>query len=149
VPWRQAGRPKPTWSDPALIAALARLLPKQWRARRIVTPATPLTWHRRLVMAENGGINAARLELAPTGIDLTAWMQALLLDGALARAEPKKPRRWILHAAARITRGARQTRPHIAVHWFWAEQLPTAFARLPALPCADSRCDRWDQRCHE
>ena len=37
-------------------------------------------------------INAAWLELALTGIDLLAWTQHLLLDGELARAEPKKLR---------------------------------------------------------
>jgi hypothetical protein len=33
-------------------------------------------------------INQAWLELALTGIDLLAWTQTLLLDGALATAEP-------------------------------------------------------------
>jgi hypothetical protein len=37
---RQAGRPKPSRTDRAMIAALARLLPKNLRAYRIVTPGT-------------------------------------------------------------------------------------------------------------
>jgi hypothetical protein len=36
------GPPKPTCSDRAAIAALARLLPKKFRAHRIVAPGTLL-----------------------------------------------------------------------------------------------------------
>ena len=46
---RQVARAKPGWADRAVIAALARLLPGQLRLNRIVTPATVLAWHRRLV----------------------------------------------------------------------------------------------------
>ncbi|MGI5182386.1 IS1380 family transposase [Dactylosporangium sp. CA-152071] len=79
-------------------------------------------------------INQAWLQLALTGIDLLAWTQMLLLNGALATAEPKKLRYRLLHVAARITRTARSTRLRIAETWPWATDLVTAFTRLNGLP---------------
>jgi hypothetical protein len=46
---RQVGRPRFHWSDRALIALLASLVPRErWRSF-LVTPQTVLDWHRRLV----------------------------------------------------------------------------------------------------
>ena len=54
--------------------------------------------------------NAAWLELVLIAQDLMSWAQALLLEGDLARAEPKRLRYRLLHVAGRITRSGRRVR---------------------------------------
>ena len=46
---RRAPPPRLNWSDRAVIAALARLLPARHRIGFLVTPATILPWHRQLI----------------------------------------------------------------------------------------------------
>ena len=46
---RRTPRPPMSWTDRAVIAALARLLPVRRRHGLLVTPSTILRWHRQLV----------------------------------------------------------------------------------------------------
>ena len=46
---RRTPRPRLSWTDRALIAALTRLLPARRRLGLLVTPATIVRWHRQLI----------------------------------------------------------------------------------------------------
>ena len=78
-------------------------------------------------------INHAWLTTALIAHDLLIWCQQLCLTGDLARAEPKRLRYTLLHAAGLIARTGRQTRLRIAAGWPWADQLVDAFDRCHQL----------------
>src|SRR3981081_1893405 len=45
---RRNPKPRLSWADRAVFAALIRLLPAALRAHRLITPGTVLRWHKRL-----------------------------------------------------------------------------------------------------
>ena len=78
-------------------------------------------------------INHAWLTTALIAHDLLVWCQHLCLDGDLAKAEPKRLRYTLRHAAGLIARTGRQTRLRIAAGWPWADRLVNAFDRCHRL----------------
>jgi len=78
--------------------------------------------------------NAAWLELVLLGCDLVAHTKNLLLDGELARCEPKRLRHRLFHVARRIVSHARRISLRLPRSWPWADALLRAFTRLQALP---------------
>jgi putative transposase len=56
---RRTSRPRMSWTDRAVIATFARLLPAHRRRGRLVIPSTILRWHRQLV-ARRGTTQPAR-----------------------------------------------------------------------------------------
>jgi hypothetical protein len=81
-------------------------------------------------------LNEVWLEIVGLAHDLIVWAQALLLDGDLAKAEPKKLRYRLLHVAARLTFHGRRAKLRLQHDWPWSEQLLAAFGKLKALPAA-------------
>jgi hypothetical protein len=78
--------------------------------------------------------NRVWLMLTRIAHDLICWTQRLLLEGQLARCEPKRLRYRLLHVAARLSFHARAATLRIHSTWPWAHALTNAFWRLKALP---------------
>jgi Transposase DDE domain group 1 len=81
-------------------------------------------------------LNEVWLEIVLLAHDLIVWTQALLLDGELAKAEPKRLRYRLLHIAARLAFHGRRGRLRLQHDWPWASELAAAFQKLKALPAA-------------
>lgn len=79
-------------------------------------------------------INRAWCVAATIACDLLCWLRLLLLDGPMAKAEPKTLRYRLLHTAARIIRGQRKRKIRIPATWPWASQLAACVLAALALP---------------
>jgi len=76
--------------------------------------------------------NAAWLEIILAATDLVTWARLIGFRAhpSLARAEINTFRYRVLHAAARITRGARQLRLRLDATWRWAAQIAAAWQAI-------------------
>ena len=81
-------------------------------------------------------LNEVWLEIVLLAHDLIVWTQALVLDGELAKAEPKRLRYRLLHVGARLAFSGRRGKLHLPAAWPWTEALKTAFEKLETLPAA-------------
>jgi Transposase DDE domain group 1 len=81
-------------------------------------------------------LNEVWLEIVMLAHDLIVWTQALLLDGELQKAEPKRLRYRLLHVAARLAFHGRRAKLRLQHDWPWVSELADAFGKLKALPAA-------------
>ena len=81
-------------------------------------------------------LNEVWLEIVLLAHNLIVWTQALLLDGELAAAEPKRLRYRLFHVAARLAFSGRRAKLHLQNTWPWSAELLAAFRKLKALPAA-------------
>ena len=78
--------------------------------------------------------NACWVELICLAQDLIAFTQGLVLEGELAKVEPKRLRYSLLHTAGRLSTTSRKTTLALQREWPWAAALADAFAKLRSLP---------------
>jgi Transposase DDE domain group 1 len=78
-------------------------------------------------------LNEVWSEIVMLAHDLIVWTQALLLDGELAKAEPKRLRYRLFHVAARLAFSGRRAKLHLDHTWPWVTELTAAFHRLETL----------------
>lgn len=78
-------------------------------------------------------INTAWVAAVAVAIDLLCWMRLLLLDGALAKAEPATLRYRLLHAAVRLIKRSRRLILRVPETWPWAQEFADALNRVRAI----------------
>jgi hypothetical protein len=78
-------------------------------------------------------LNEVWLEIVALAHDLLVWTPALVLDGELAKAEPKRIRYRLLHVAGRLAFSGRRAKLHLQHTWPWAAELLAAFKKLKTL----------------
>jgi Transposase DDE domain group 1 len=78
-------------------------------------------------------LNEVWLEIVMLAHDLLVWTQALVLDGELAKAGPKRIRYRLLHVAGRLAFSGRRCKLHLQHTWPWAAELLAAFQKLKTL----------------
>jgi hypothetical protein len=78
-------------------------------------------------------LNEVWLEIVALAHDLIVWTQALVLDGELAKAEPKRLRYRLLHVGGRLAFSGRRAKLHLQHTWPWAAELLAAFQKLTTL----------------
>ena len=83
-------------------------------------------------------LNEVWLQIVMLAHDLLVWTQALVLDGELAKAEPKRIRYRVLHVAGRLAFSGRRAKLHLQNTWPWAAELLAAFQKLKTLAAASS-----------
>ena len=79
-------------------------------------------------------MNEVWLEIVMLAHDLIVWTEALVLDGELSKAEPKRLRYRLLHVAARLAFSGRRAKLHLPAVWPWTHALKAAFEKLKTLP---------------
>ena len=106
---RQVRRPRRSWADRAVFAALTRLLSQACQLHRIVTPGTILRWHRDLVKQRwtQPRRRTAGRRTAPELRPAAGLAELLLGLPADPRSESGRPGRHV--AAGRMQRAGADT----------------------------------------